>query len=1002
MPEATLSPYEPSWRDRARWGLEDLLSGFGASRGTAQRYGDQLIGSPSYQGIPAADLVPWVGNAFSANEGKRAYDRGDYLGAGLGALGAVPPIPFARIGPDDLLRRLPESHQAKYGSAFAANSAVDEAMRQREHAWGGYPVNAFATHRDTYKTLLEMLDDSRHFLNDPGFADWALVDVKEHADRGSGLLRSYPVAPDPYEVLRGRGDDYLQKAASQGYDLDNMYLHGTPFQFENFDMGMVDPKDSAIFATKRPDIAASYARSPQTTTTSERMKDVGEARPNVFPFVAAPKNYMALNAANYVGNGGFPAILGEARAKGADMLEIRNLNDIGGLQSQFVVFDPGIMRSPWAAFDPSRKGKNDLLAGLGGAAALGAGAAAATMAGSSEAQAGEMDDPYAQFFAAPSKKATEPPANSPPPAGGDDPYAQFFAEPGPTPAQEPEPRSWGDTARGLGKAALAGLGDTAVGLASLPGMAERGLEWGVSKLGGLAGLPPMPDVGHTFPSSEALREHLGIVAPATDYQPQGAVEGAVRAATPFLAGAAMAPAGSIGQFAGNLAKLGAAPYAASELAGKATRGVEVGGVPIEPAARFGASLVAPSVAQGAWSRFRAPFGQIPLERQPALATVQAELGGPITPSSAHGGPILRSITDTLRNIPGGPGHRDLERDLGRFEARALERAGIGTGAPPLPGGVRPNPVLPGESPIPSQAAAFEQAYGRLERRYNLIPDARLVREARAAAQRFDQVRPSTQVGSDAGTAIARVLDQVEQAAMTGTPISGPAFGALRADIAARIQALRGSGGNNAAVNALRMQQRAVMNAMGRSIRAVNPDDATAWTDITRRYAQYAPMRRAYGPEGITPQSYAQALKSGKNAAAFAEGRLPDAEFARAALEVLPRGQQGITSGQIAKTAVTGAAYSGATPSALMFLGLPPALAHAILSPPVQRWMGGVTRAGAPVRVAPLPQGPERLPAILGALGSAVAVGRDPMQPLVVEKGDKRQTRVRVRPEAMPQ
>jgi hypothetical protein len=84
-PEAatgTLSAYTPSWSDRLRQFVEGAASGAGASKSYSQNLGEGA------QGV--AGLVPGLGNALSANQAYRDYEGGNYIGAGLNALGALP------------------------------------------------------------------------------------------------------------------------------------------------------------------------------------------------------------------------------------------------------------------------------------------------------------------------------------------------------------------------------------------------------------------------------------------------------------------------------------------------------------------------------------------------------------------------------------------------------------------------------------------------------------------------------------------------------------------------------------------------------------------------------------------------------------------------------------------------------------------------------------------------------------------------------------------------
>jgi hypothetical protein len=75
------SVYHPSWRERLTYAMLDGLMGLGADLHTARHYADGTTG--------LLEEGP-IGVATAVNDAQRALDRGDYLGAAVAALGAVP------------------------------------------------------------------------------------------------------------------------------------------------------------------------------------------------------------------------------------------------------------------------------------------------------------------------------------------------------------------------------------------------------------------------------------------------------------------------------------------------------------------------------------------------------------------------------------------------------------------------------------------------------------------------------------------------------------------------------------------------------------------------------------------------------------------------------------------------------------------------------------------------------------------------------------------------
>lgn len=83
---ATLSAYEPSWRERIGNATYDVARYLGLP------YANRMRGDIE----SAVDFIPVVGDAVGVNEAVRDYQSGNYLGAlggmGLAAVGAVPAV----------------------------------------------------------------------------------------------------------------------------------------------------------------------------------------------------------------------------------------------------------------------------------------------------------------------------------------------------------------------------------------------------------------------------------------------------------------------------------------------------------------------------------------------------------------------------------------------------------------------------------------------------------------------------------------------------------------------------------------------------------------------------------------------------------------------------------------------------------------------------------------------------------------------------------------------
>lgn len=158
------------------------------------------------------------------------------------------------------------------------------------------------------------------------------------------------------------------RAAAMGFNLNEKLYHGTEGDFVAFQKS---PRMNT-YATEDPKIADIYAMSERRANN---------AGPNIIPLVARGNklkvsDYEQADAGNF--NGGFFSnnvadalgipwqrnIVKRLPEYGYDRLEVTDMADLGGIQTQHMFPEPEVLRSRFAAFDPKRRNEADILAGV--------------------------------------------------------------------------------------------------------------------------------------------------------------------------------------------------------------------------------------------------------------------------------------------------------------------------------------------------------------------------------------------------------------------------------------------------------------------------------------------------------------------------------------------------------------------------------------------------------------------------------------------------------------
>lgn len=392
----------------------------------------------------------------------------------------------------------------------------------------------------------------------------------------------------------------------------------------------------------------------------------------------------------------------------------------------------------------------------------------------------------------------------------------------------------------------------------------------------------------------------------------------------------MAASGVEGGILGALHGAGAGETADDRLSG-AKSGAMVGGV-------LGAA--APAVVQGvsnAARRVVSPF-RAPPERIAAANLLQQE-GIPVTAGQRTGSNWLRYRESEL----GGARAADIMDDQARaFTDAAMRRAG-GSG------------LADGDN-LRALQSTLSQGFDDISARNALTLDTPMARDILGTLNEYNAVLPTEQKAILGNIA----SDVVERMKAGGGKLSGKDYQTIRSRLTTRAHNARGSD------NELAAAYRGLRDALDRGMeRSINPGDAGKWGELRRQWGNLKVLERAATGGGedaalgmISPARLRMAASSG-NQGAYARGQGDFADLAKAGQAVmtpLPNSgtAQRMAAQGIAAAIMGGVGGAGAGPWGLAAgLAGPAAAGRALMSGPVQRYLGNQAATGAmdPMRQA---------------------------------------------------
>lgn len=516
----------------------------------------------------------------------------------------------------------------------------------------------------------------------------------------------------------------------------------------------------------------------------------------------------------------------------------------------------------------------------------------------------------------PQQGAAPPPMQAQPMV--EQPRTEGFAAPGGAlnPAALPKPV---DPIDDVLYSAAAGTVRGGLGLVGLPGSIEWLGRAGINKIGEMVGAQGnVVSPQNMFPSGADLTQGFERNV-ATLYKPKTVAGEYANTIGEFAPGVLM-PAGAGGML-GKVASNWLAPAIASETAGQATKGTE-----LEPYARVAGALAGGYIPRNG-ARIVSP-NPTPPEKARHAAVLDRE-GVRMTAGDRGSNRVLKWAEDVTQDMPfsGGPLRRIKTGQGEDFTRAALRRAGINAD--------RATPDV-----LDQAARGLGNQFQAMAAATTIMPTAAPLRALDRIAYRYE--RNANLLSRD--PRISNVADEIRTLRQNNTPIHGQQYAKWRSDLES---AARGTQ-DAMTRNAFREMSRALDLAVEVSMR--NPDMRRQWRTLRTRYRNFLAIREAASRAGekaadgiITPANLASASKA-QGKAGYVRGLHPMQDLADAGVSMLsPLPQSGTAPRLLAQNLPymvgAGALGAGGILPAAASVAMPALMSHALMSRPVQAYLG---------------------------------------------------------------
>jgi hypothetical protein len=489
----------------------------------------------------------------------------------------------------------------------------------------------------------------------------------------------------------------------------------------------------------------------------------------------------------------------------------------------------------------------------------------------------------------------------------------------------------GDTAADVAKSAGIGVVKGGLGLAGMVGdlsdIGAKGIEHASNFINDKLGLeryqrPEQPSVLNNIPTSASLTKNLEGVTGEL-YKPKTTAGEYAQTAGEFLP----AVIGGPESMAAKLATRVAVPAAVSETAGQLTKGTEV-----EPYARVAGALLAPGVTMAARR------GVTPIQTTPERAALADALRGEgvdLTAGQATGSKPLQWMESTLGDLPGSGGRAAVTqtRQAEQFTAAALRRVGENAD--------RATPEV-----IDRAFTRIGHDFDQLAARNNLHMDRQFATDLVDNVREYNSLVPN----SMRSPIVENVVnDLAAHAGQNGGALTGEYYQALRSRLE---RAAKSSARDPQLSEALRGLRTSLDDAMERTLAATNPADLGAWRAVRNEYRNMMVIEKAATGAGsqtaeglISPSQLRNATVVAHGRRNYARGQGDFAELSLAGEAVMkPLPNSGTAPRmymQHLASALSGAAGGSVAglPGAIAGAAVPATVGRALMSQPVQRYLG---------------------------------------------------------------